>query len=95
MTTIVVWLIIVEMRTVQVALKWMRIGNILPLPLFSAPLRPGVFLALPTLAALRAVWEFFSERIRFEPWQGGEPVPVEVELEIPEAPVPVGDKLDE
>jgi predicted PurR-regulated permease PerM len=56
---------------------------------------PGVFLALPTLAALRAVWEFFSERIRFERWQGGEPVPVEVELEIPEAPVPVGDKLDE
>jgi predicted PurR-regulated permease PerM len=56
---------------------------------------PGVFLALPTLAALRAVWEFFSERIRFEPWAGGGPVPVEVELEIPEAPVPVGDKLDE
>jgi predicted PurR-regulated permease PerM len=56
---------------------------------------PGVFLALPTLAALRAVWEFFSERIRFEPWPGGGPVPVEVELEIPEAPVPVGDKLDE
>ena len=56
---------------------------------------PGVFLALPTLAALRAIWEFFGERVRFEPWQGGGPVPVEVELEIPEAPVPVGDNLEE
>jgi predicted PurR-regulated permease PerM len=56
---------------------------------------PGVFLALPTLAALRAVWEFFGERVRLEPWQGGGPVPVEVELEIPEAPVPVGDNLEE
>jgi predicted PurR-regulated permease PerM len=54
---------------------------------------PGVFLALPTLAALRAVWEFFGERVRFEPWQGGT-VPVDVELEVPEAPVPVGDKLE-
>jgi predicted PurR-regulated permease PerM len=56
---------------------------------------PGVFLALPTLAALRAVWEFFGERVRFERWEGGAPVPLDVELEIPEAPVPVGDKLDE
>jgi predicted PurR-regulated permease PerM len=56
---------------------------------------PGVFLALPTLAALRAVWEFFSERVRLEPWQPGEPVAIDVELEVPEAPVPVGDKLDE
>jgi predicted PurR-regulated permease PerM len=56
---------------------------------------PGVFLALPTLAALRAVWEFFGERVRFERWEDGGPVPLDVELEIPEAPVPVGDKLDE
>jgi len=56
---------------------------------------PGVFLALPTLAALRAVWEFFGERVRFERWEGGGPVPLDVELEIPEAPVPMGDKLDE
>ena len=56
---------------------------------------PGVFLALPTLAALRAVWEFFGERVRLERWEGGGPVPLDVELEIPEAPVPVGDKLDE
>jgi predicted PurR-regulated permease PerM len=56
---------------------------------------PGVFLALPTLAALRAIWEFFGERVRFEPWQEGGTVPVDVELEIPEAPVPVGDKLEQ
>jgi predicted PurR-regulated permease PerM len=55
---------------------------------------PGVFLALPTLAALRAIWEFFGERVRLEPWQGGGAVPVEVELDVPEAPVPVGDKLE-
>jgi predicted PurR-regulated permease PerM len=54
---------------------------------------PGVFLALPTLAALRAIWEFFGERVELEPWQGGH-VPVDVELEVPEAPVPVGDKLE-
>ncbi len=55
---------------------------------------PGIFLALPTLAALRAIWEFFGERIELEPWGQGGPVPVEVELDIPEAPVPVGDKLE-
>jgi len=60
---------------------------------------PGVFLALPTLAALRAIWEFFSERVQFERWSPGGPVPVEVDLEVPdaalpEAPVPVGDKLE-
>jgi len=54
---------------------------------------PGVFLALPTLAALRAIWEFFGERVELEPWQGGA-VPVDLELEVPEAPVPVGDKLE-
>jgi predicted PurR-regulated permease PerM len=46
----------------------------------------GVLVALPFLAACRAAWEFFSERITFEPWRGGGPVPVEVELEpIPRA----------
>jgi len=66
---------------------------------------PGVFLALPTLAALRAIWEFFAERVEFERWAPGRPVPVEMELEVPEAPVPeapapeapvpVGDKLEQ
>jgi predicted PurR-regulated permease PerM len=41
---------------------------------------PGVFVALPLLAVLRAIWEFFSERVELEPWREG-PVPVEVEVE--------------
>jgi len=49
---------------------------------------PGVFVALPFLAAARAVWEFFSDRIRFESWgkEGAEPIPVPVELETPPEP---------
>ncbi|HZB24357.1 MAG TPA: AI-2E family transporter, partial [Gaiellaceae bacterium] len=42
---------------------------------------PGVFVALPTLAAVRAIWEFFSRRFELESWDEGGPVPVEVELE--------------
>jgi predicted PurR-regulated permease PerM len=43
---------------------------------------PGVLLALPTMAALRAIWEFFGERVQLEKWEGGEPaLPAEVELE--------------
>jgi predicted PurR-regulated permease PerM len=54
---------------------------------------PGVFVALPLLAALRAIWEFTGERMQLEPWREGGPVPVEVEIEetIPEAPVPVAE----
>jgi predicted PurR-regulated permease PerM len=40
---------------------------------------PGALMALPLLAVARAIWEFFVDRITFEPWQG-RPVPVEVEL---------------
>ena len=29
---------------------------------------PGVLVALPLLAACRAVWEFFAERVALEPW---------------------------
>ncbi len=29
---------------------------------------PGVLVALPTMAAGRAIWEFFGERIDFESW---------------------------
>ena len=55
---------------------------------------PGVFVALPLLAAIRAIWEFFSDRIALEPWAGAGPVPVEVEIEQPptgpaSAPAPV------
>jgi predicted PurR-regulated permease PerM len=42
----------------------------------------GVFVALPLLAVARAVWEYFSDRVELEPWNGG-PVAVEVELEEP------------
>ena len=51
---------------------------------------PGVFVALPLLAAGRACWEFFSERVALEPWDEAGPVPVEVELQRPAAvPEPV------
>jgi predicted PurR-regulated permease PerM len=43
---------------------------------------PGVLLALPTMAAARAIWEFFAERIRFEPWDG-QGIPVEIDVEEP------------
>lgn len=48
---------------------------------------PGALIALPLLAVGRAIWEFFGERLRLEPWQEAATVPVEVELvEPPEAP---------
>ena len=28
----------------------------------------GIFIVLPLLAVLRALWEFFAERVTFEPW---------------------------
>jgi predicted PurR-regulated permease PerM len=47
---------------------------------------PGALVALPLLAAGRAAWEFFGERLVLEPWPDGGAPPVEVELE--EAPPP-------
>ena len=41
----------------------------------------GILVALPLLAAGRAVYEYFSERVQLEPWAEGGPVPVEVEIE--------------
>ena len=32
----------------------------------------GILVALPTLAAMRAIWEFFAERLTLEPWGEGE-----------------------
>jgi predicted PurR-regulated permease PerM len=50
---------------------------------------PGALIALPLLAAGRAMWEFFSERVELEAWEDGEvAVPVEVELEEAERPPP-------
>ncbi|HMI99868.1 MAG TPA: AI-2E family transporter [Gaiellaceae bacterium] len=50
---------------------------------------PGVLVALPLLAVLRAIYEFFSERVELEDWKEGA-VPVEVDLEDtrPIQPVP-------
>jgi predicted PurR-regulated permease PerM len=45
----------------------------------------GVFVALPTLAAARAIWEYFSTRVELEPWDEEGKVPVEVEIEPPRA----------
>src|SRR4029450_9699160 len=47
---------------------------------------PGIFVALPLLAAIRALWEFAGERVELESWREGGDVPVEVEIE--EAPPP-------
>ncbi|HEY7381658.1 MAG TPA: AI-2E family transporter [Gaiella sp.] len=45
---------------------------------------PGVLVALPTMAGLRAIWEFFGERVQLEPWgETAGTVPVEVEIEEP------------
>ena len=52
----------------------------------------GVLMALPTMAAARAIWEFFSTRVRFDPWDDGG-VTVEVDLkgsrgDPPDVPLP-------
>ena len=47
---------------------------------------PGALVALPLLAAGRAMWEFFGERIELEPWEADEPVAVPVELDEAEPP---------
>ena len=44
---------------------------------------PGALVALPVLAVVRALWEFFADRVHFEPWSG-RPVPVEVDVEVAE-----------
>jgi predicted PurR-regulated permease PerM len=42
---------------------------------------PGALVALPLLAAARAMWEFFGERVELEPWKGSGIPPVDVEFE--------------
>ena len=43
---------------------------------------PGILVALPLLAAGRAAWEFFHERVEFEAWADGKPLTdVGVELQ--------------
>ncbi len=45
---------------------------------------PGALIALPVLAVGRATWEFFSERVVFEPWLGRNVIPREIEPAGPE-----------
>ena len=54
--------------------------------LAACPLCSGrVLVALPTMAGLRAIWDFFRPRVELETWsEGGPDVAVEVELEPPE-----------
>jgi predicted PurR-regulated permease PerM len=48
---------------------------------------PGILVALPLLAAARAAWEFFSERIAFARWEAEQGVGEAVGLEVvPEEP---------
>jgi predicted PurR-regulated permease PerM len=50
---------------------------------------PGILVALPFLAVMRAMWEFFGERVQFESWKDRElPVPVDVEETRPVQSVP-------
>ena len=49
----------------------------------------GVLLALPTMAAARAIWEFFAERVQFDSWDDRRPPPLDLELELP-TDVPLG-----
>src|SRR5262249_38061005 len=53
---------------------------------------PGILVALPLLAAGRAAWEFFAERIALQSWSDGgaeplEAVGLEVVPEKPAAPI--------
>ena len=45
---------------------------------------PGILVALPLLAAGRAAWEFFAERVRLQEWPEDEPVEEAIGL----APIP-------
>jgi predicted PurR-regulated permease PerM len=49
---------------------------------------PGALIALPLLAAGRAMWEFFAERVTLETWEESGAPPVGVELEDESAPPP-------
>jgi predicted PurR-regulated permease PerM len=49
----------------------------------------GVLVALPTMAGLRATWDFFRPRVELERWGEGPPnLPTEVDVEPPKAEPP-------
>ena len=43
---------------------------------------PGVLVALPTMAAGRAIWEFFGERIELESWEDADDEPLELDVGV-------------
>jgi predicted PurR-regulated permease PerM len=47
---------------------------------------PGILVSLPLLAAARAAWEFFGERIELQKWTADSPVAIDVEVVPPETP---------
>jgi predicted PurR-regulated permease PerM len=47
---------------------------------------PGIIVALPLLAAGRAAWEFFGERVELARWDGGQPGDIVVGVELAPAP---------
>jgi predicted PurR-regulated permease PerM len=47
---------------------------------------PGILVALPLLAAGRAAWEFFAERIELQKWDAAGPLAVDVDIVPPETP---------
>ena len=47
---------------------------------------PGIIVALPLLAAGRAAWEFFGERVELARWAAGQPGDVVVGVELAPAP---------
>jgi predicted PurR-regulated permease PerM len=49
---------------------------------------PGVLLALPTMAAGRAIWDFFRERVELEQWREGEQLPLPLDVESEQRPPP-------
>ena len=49
---------------------------------------PGVLVALPTMAAGRAIWEFFGERIDLESWEEPTTRPVAVEVDVGQSDAP-------
>jgi predicted PurR-regulated permease PerM len=48
---------------------------------------PGILVALPLLAAGRAAWEFFAERIELAPWDADRPL-AEIEVETKQGAAP-------
>jgi predicted PurR-regulated permease PerM len=48
---------------------------------------PGILVALPLLAAGRAAWEFFAERIELAPWDAGHPL-AEIGVDTTQVPPP-------